>query len=64
MANVSGNFYKPEPDPGPVFRKNWALIYWAFVKKQTLCISLMQSWPDTGFCILRTISNIFVLVAE
>ena len=53
MANFSGTFYKPEPDPGPNFRENWALyFFW------------MQNRPNVGVCIMRTISNIFFSAGE
>ena len=37
MPGSSGTFYKLEPDSRMGLRKNYALIYWALVKIQTLC---------------------------
>ena len=64
MTIFSGNFYTSEPEQGPNFRKNWALIYWTLEEKRALCFFWMQTRPNIGVCIVRTISNIFALALE
>ena len=54
----------PKPDPGPNFRKNWTLIYWTLVKKQSLCFFWMQNRPNIGVSIVRAISNVFALALK
>ena len=64
MTIFSDNFYTSEPEQGPKFRKNWALIYWTLQEKQALCFFWMQNRLNIGVCMVRAISNIFALALE